>query len=184
FYSLLAIGATVFDRVAFENVVVNELVLDAHGQKMSKSKGNTVDPWEAVREFGADTVRLYLLASSQVWLPKPFDRAAIPDAAGGFLNTLRNAYHFFALYAGSDATAEPAAASEAERLLDQWIASRLESTVAAVNEAWSAYDATTGIRALIDFVVDDLSNWYVRLSRPRFWAPDRSAAHAAVSALH
>jgi isoleucyl-tRNA synthetase len=183
FYSLLAIGATVFDQAAFKNVVVNELVLDAHGQKMSKSKGNTIDPWEAVREFGADTVRLYLLASSQVWLPKPFDRAAIPDVAGGFFNTLRNAYQFFALYAGADSTAEPRAASDAERLLDRWIASRLESTVAAVNDAWSAYDATTGIRALIDFVVDDLSNWYVRLSRPRFWAPDRSADPAAVAAL-
>jgi isoleucyl-tRNA synthetase len=183
FYSLLAIGATVFDRAAFKNVVVNELVLDAHGQKMSKSKGNTIDPWEAIREFGADTVRLYLVASSQVWLPKPFDRAAIPDVAGGFFNTLRNAYHFFALYAGPDSAAEPAAANEAERLLDRWIASRLESTVAAVNDAWSAYDATTGIRALIDFVVDDLSNWYVRLSRPRFWAPDRAADPAAVAAL-
>ncbi|MGE3618297.1 MAG: isoleucine--tRNA ligase, partial [Gemmatimonadales bacterium] len=97
FYSLLAIGTTVFDQAPFRNVVVNELVLDAQGQKMSKSRGNVVDPWDAVREFGADQVRLYLLASSQVWLPKPFDRAAIPDTAGGFLNTLKNTYNFLAL---------------------------------------------------------------------------------------
>ena len=177
FYSLLAIGATVFDQAPFRNVVVNELVLDAAGQKMSKSKGNVVDPWEAVREFGADQVRLYLLASSQVWLPKPFDRAAIPDSAGGFLNTLRNTYTFLALYAG-DAAAE----GGEETLLDRWIQSRLASTVQAVTTSWEGYDATTGVRAVMDFV-EELSNWYVRQSRARFWAPDRAADPAAVRTL-
>ncbi len=101
FYSLLAIATAAFDSPAYRNVIVNELVLDSEGQKMSKTKGNVVDPWDMVREFGADLVRLYLLASSQVWLPKRFDRRGIPESAGGFLNTLRNSYTFFAAYSGS-----------------------------------------------------------------------------------
>ncbi len=177
FYSLLAIGTTVFDEIPYRNVVVNELVLDAEGQKMSKSKGNTVDPWATVQEFGADQVRLYLLASSQVWLPKPFDRAAIPDAAGGFLNTLRNTYNFFALYVVSAPTHV-----DNDSLLDRWIQSRLASTIAVVTAAWEGYDATTGVRALMDFV-DELSNWYVRQSRARFWAPGRAADPAAAATL-
>ncbi len=177
FYSLLAIGATVFDQAPYRNVVVNELVLDAAGQKMSKSRGNTVDPWAMVREFGADQVRLYLLSSSQVWLPKPFDQAAIPESAGGFLNTLRNTYTFLALYAGA-----PSLDAGQLTLLDRWILSRLDSTVRAVTTAWDGYDATTGVRALMDFV-DDLSNWYVRQSRARFWAPDQAADPAAVATL-
>ena len=140
------------------------------GSAMSKSKGNVVDPWEMVREFGADAVRLYLLASSQVWLPKPFDRNAIPEVAGGFLNTLKNAYSFYALYAGGPPSAaaddDPGRATP----LDRWIRSRLASTIRAVTGAWDSYEPTAGVRALIDFVVADLSNWYVRLSRPRFWA--------------
>jgi hypothetical protein len=101
FYSLLAIATAAFDAPAYRHVIVNELVLDAEGQKMSKSRGNVVNPWEMIAEFGADTVRLYLLASSQVWLPKRFDRAAIPEAAGKFLNALRSTYEFFQLY-GAD----------------------------------------------------------------------------------
>ncbi|MSR01861.1 MAG: isoleucine--tRNA ligase [Gemmatimonadetes bacterium] len=177
FYSLLAIGTAVFDEIPYRNVVVNELVLDAEGQKMSKSKGNVVDPWAAVGEFGADQVRLYLLASSQVWLPKPFDRAAIPDTAGGFLNTLRNTYNFFALY-----VTEAPAPALSDSLLDRWIRSRLASTVQAVTAAWDGYDATTGVRAVMDFV-DELSNWYVRQSRARFWAPGRDADPAAAATL-
>ena len=177
FYSLLAIGAAVFDQAPYRNVVVNELVLDANGQKMSKSRGNAVDPWEMVREFGADQVRLYLLASSQVWLPKPFDRTAIPEAAGRFLNTLRHSYNFLALYAG-----DPAATGGQPTLLDRWVLSRLDSTVRAVAAAWAGYDATTGVRLIMDFVVD-LSNWYVRQARARFWAPDQAADPAAVATL-
>lgn len=177
FYSLLAIATTVFDKAPYRNVVVNELVLDAKGQKMSKSRGNTVDPWEAVREFGADQVRLYLLASSQVWLPKPFDRAQIPDTVGGFLNTLRNTYNFLALYA-ERVEAEGGAATE----LDRWVRSRLASTVRDVTAAYDGYDATVAVRAVMDFV-EELSNWYVRQSRSRFWAPDRTADPAAVATL-
>jgi isoleucyl-tRNA synthetase len=178
FYSLLAIATTVFDELPYRNVVVNELVLDAQGQKMSKSKGNVVDPWEAVREFGADQVRFYLVDSSQVWVPKPFVRSAIPETAGGFFNTLRNTYSFLALYASG----RPAPSGGEETLLDRWIRGRLAATVRAVTAAWEEYDATTGIRALKSFV-EELSNWYVRQSRARFWAPDREADPVAVRTL-
>ncbi|HEX7024843.1 MAG TPA: isoleucine--tRNA ligase, partial [Gemmatimonadales bacterium] len=180
FYSLLAISAAVFERAPYRNVVVNEHVLDAHGQKMSKSRGNIVEPWELIGEFGADGARLYLLASSEVWQRKKFDRTAIPELAGSFLRTLQSTYDFFRLYAGG-AVAERNAALESP--LDRWLRSRLDATVRAVTAAWEGYDPTAGVRAIIDFVVDDLSNWYVRLSRPRFWAPDREADPAAVRAL-
>ncbi|HET9151985.1 MAG TPA: isoleucine--tRNA ligase [Gemmatimonadales bacterium] len=180
FYSLLAIATAAFDSPAYRNVIVNELVLDADGQKMSKSRGNVVDPWATITEFGADAVRLYLLASSQVWLPKRFDPRGIPEVAGGFLNTLRNTYEFFRRYAGDAMPGAPGTPLPA----DQWILSRLEATVAAVHEAWGAFDVTAGTRALMDFVVDDLSNWYVRTNRARFWAPDREPDPAAVRALH
>jgi len=181
FYSLLAIAATVFDSVAYRNVVVNELVLDADGQKMSKSRGNVADPWQAIREYGADTVRLYLLASSQVWLPRRFDPKGIAEQ-GAFLNTLRQTYRFFSLYAG-DWT--PGAGADAPRTaLDRWILARLDRLVEDVTRAWDSYEPTEGVRLLVQFVVDDLSNWYVRLSRSRFWAPGKDADPAAVATLH
>ena len=182
FYSLLAIGAAAFDAAPFRHVIVNELVLDAAGQKMSKSRGNAVDPWAVVQEFGADAVRLYLLASSQVWLPKRFDARGIAETAGGFLNTLRNTYGFLAAYAGDvDSGDAPAAASRPAA--DRWVLSRLAATVDAVHAAWSGYDVTAGTRAVMDFVVDDVSNWYVRTNRARFWAPGRDADPAAVATL-
>lgn len=180
FYSLLAIATTAFDSPAYRNVIVNELVLDAEGQKMSKSKGNVVNPWDMIREFGADTVRLYLLVSSQVWLPKRFDRRQIPQVTGDFLRALRNTYEFFRLYA----TRVEGAPGRADRQpADQWILSRLEATVGAVTTAWEGFEPTAGVRAIMDFVVDDLSNWYVRISRERFWAPDSEADRAAAATL-
>jgi isoleucyl-tRNA synthetase len=183
FYSLLAIATTAFDDSAYRHVIVNELVLDAEGQKMSKSRGNVVNPWEMIGEHGADTVRLYLLASSQVWLPKRFDRSTIKDVAGKFFNALKNTYVFFAGYAGEW---QPGAVPvTAERpLVDRWLLSRLDATVDAVNTAWSGYDATAGVRALMEFVVDDVSQWYVRANRARFWAVDSVADPAALATLH
>jgi isoleucyl-tRNA synthetase len=186
FYSLLAIGTTVFDELPYRHVIVNELILDAEGQKMSKSKGNVVDPWQVVREFGADVARLYLLAASQVWLPKRFDTRAIPEVVGGFLNTLKQTYRFFALYAGdwSPSQHQDAFDSLAGRNeLDRWILSRIDGGVERVTSAWEGYDVTAGVRAIME-LVDDLSNWYVRLSRARFWAPDREADPSAVATLH
>jgi len=180
FYSLLAIATTVLDSPAYRNVVVNELVLDADGQKMSKSRGNVADPWAAIREFGADTVRLYLLASSQVWATRRFDARGIAEQ-GGFLRTLRDTYRFFSLYAGSAPPAYPATRLPA---LDRWILARLDSLVEDVTAAWEGYQVTDGVRRITAFVVDDLSNWYVRQSRARFWAPGREADPAAVATLH
>ena len=179
FYSLLAIAAGAFDSMAYRHVIVNELVLDADGQKMSKTRGNVVNPWDAITEFGADTIRLYLVASSQVWLPKRFDRRTIPEVAGGFFNTLRNSYEFFRRMR-EDA---PAGARASPRWPTGGSPSRLQATVDAVVAAWGGYDVTAGARAIMDFVVDDLSNWYVRTNRSRFWAPDRQADPAAVAAL-
>lgn len=181
FYSLLAIAAAAWDQGAYRNVIVNDLVLDAQGQKMSKSRGNAVDPWAVIGEFGADGVRLFLLASGQVWLPRRFDPKAIPEVAGGPLTTLRNVYEFFRLYAGDAAPLPPAGTRQ---VLDRWILGRLQATVDAVVAAWEGYDVTTGVRAVTEFVVDDLSNWYVRLSRARFWAPGSEADPAAVATLH
>ena len=188
FYSLLAIGVAVFDSPVYKHVIVNELVLDPQGQKMSKSRGNVVNPWQVIEEHGADAVRLYLLGQSQVWLPKRFDRRHIPDVAGGFLNTLRHSYKFFADYAGDwmpESGAPAGAGSGGDRsLADRWLLARLDEVVAAVRDAWNAYDVTAGTRAVMDFVVDDLSNWYVRTNRPRFWAPDRAADQAALRTLY
>jgi len=183
FYALLAIAVGTFDAPAFKHVIVNELVLDAQGQKMSKSRGNVVNPWHVIEEHGADAVRLYLLGQSQVWLPKRFDARQIPELAGGFLNSVRNTYSFFQLYAG-DWTPEPEPPPAEERpLVDRWLLARLDHVVGAVRQAWSGYDVTAGVRAIVEFVTDDLSNWYVRVNRPRFWAPDRAADDAALATL-
>ena len=181
FYSMLAIGTAAFDTAPYRHVIVNELVLDAEGQKMSKSKGNVVDPWRLIADRGADAARLYLLLSSQVWQPKRFDEAQIADVAGRFLTTLRSTYHFFALYAGPLGDAPPVADRP---LADRWILGRLDATVRAVREAFAGYDVTTGVRAIVEFVDADLSNWYVRLNRGRFWAVDGEAEPAAVATLH
>ncbi len=182
FYSLLAIATAAFDSLAYRHVIVNELVLDAEGQKMSKSKGNVVDPWQMIEQFGADTIRLYLLASSQVWLPKRFDARTIPEVAGKFFNALKNSYTFFAGYAGEWTSDGPPVAGRP--LVDRWLCSRLDATVETVTKAWSRYDVTAGVRAIMDFVVDDVSQWYVRVNRARFWAPDSTADPAALATLH
>jgi isoleucyl-tRNA synthetase len=180
FYSLLAIATTAFDSLAYRNVIVNELVLDPEGQKMSKSKGNVVNPWDMLQEFGADTMRFYLLASSQVWLPKRFDKRQIPQVTGDFFRALRNSYEFFRLYAVPVDQAPPVSSRPD---IDRWALHRLAETVSAVTTAWDNYQPTAGVQALRDFVVDDLSNWYVRVSRDRFWATDGAADPAAVSTL-
>ncbi len=180
FYSLLAIATAISDAAPYRNVIVNDLVLDAQGVKMSKSRGNVVSPWDVVGEYGADAVRLYLLTSSQVWQPKRFDARQLVETAGGFLNALRNTYQFFALYARGN---EPAPPFAERPVSDRWILGRLDATAAAVAAAFDDYDVTTGVRAIHAFVIDDLSKWYVRLNRARFQAPDRDADPAAVATL-
>jgi isoleucyl-tRNA synthetase len=183
FYSLLAIATTVFDSPAYRHVIVNGLVLDVEGEKMSKTRGNVVSPWDMIEEFGADTIRLYLLGSSQVSLNKRFDRRTIPETAGKFFNALKNSYKFFADYAG-DWRPDATGGSDRRQLADRWLLSRLDTTIEQVTNAWAAYDVTSGVRAIMDFVVDDVSKWYVRLNRGRFWAPDSVADPAALATLY
>src|SRR2546425_6647000 len=186
FYSLLAIAVGVLDQPAYKHVVVNELVLDVQGQKMSKSRGNVVNPWLVIEDAGADAVRLYLLGQSQVWLPKRFDQRQIPEVAGGFLHTPQSNYHFFWRYAQDwTAPVDEDATPFAERpSADRWLLARLDEVVAGVRQAWSAYDVTAGVRAIVDFVGEDVSRWYVRRNRPRFWAPDRATDPVALETLH
>src|SRR2546430_12606974 len=127
---------------------------------MSKSRGNVVNPWQVLEEHGADAVRLYLLGQSQVWFPKRFDRRQIPEVAGGFLNTLRHSYKFFADYAG-DWTPERGAPPAAERsLADRWVLARLDEGVALVRGAWNAYDVTAAARASLHFASDGPPSWF------------------------
>jgi isoleucyl-tRNA synthetase len=166
FYSLLAISTLLFDRAPYEHVVCLGLILDAEGQKMSKSKGNIVSPWEVIDRFGADAFRWYLLASKQPWDGYRFSIDAIGESVRLFLRQLWSTYHFLGLYA-------PERDGE-ETDLDRWVRSRLSATVSEVTERLEAFDCTTAGRAIAAFV-DELSNWYVRRSRRRFWTGDRVA---------
>jgi len=187
FYSLLAISTMLHRGPAFRNVVVNDLILDAEGQKMSKSKGNAVDPWDALAEHGADAIRWYLITSSNPWVPKRYDPAGVKEAARKYFDTLFNTYRFFALYARVE---EWAPSSEdpppAERpIIDRWLLSRLDSLTQEVMGELDGYQITRAYRALGDFVVEDLSNWYVRRCRPRFWGnTDRRDTLAAFRTLY
>ncbi len=170
----------------YRAVVVNDLVLDANGQKMSKSRGNTVDPRAVMERHGADAVRLFLMASSQVWVPRRFDEAVIRETAGRFLVTLRNVYSgIFAQYANfgwAPSAADPAPADRP--VLDRWILSRLATVEAEVDATLMRFDATAAARLLMDFVSEDVANWYVRLSRARFYDVDTADNRAAFATLH
>ena len=194
FYSLLAIAAGLEDALPnnagdaaapYRAVVVNDLVLDAEGRKMSKSKGNVVNPWEVMERHGADAVRLFLVASSQVWVPRRFDEGAIRQTAGSFLVTLRNVYAFLALYANFGWAPSPQDPAVAERpLLDRWVLARLAETERAVDAALEAFDATAAARRLMEFFDADVSKWYVRLSRARFYDVHAADERAAFATLH
>jgi len=171
FYSLLAISTLLDKGPPYRNVLVNDLILDAEGQKMSKSRGNVVNPWDAIGDKGADAVRWYFITSSNPWVPKRYDPAALSEAAHSFFDTLLNSYKFFALYARAESwspsVADPAPAERP--LLDRWLLSRLASLIDRMSADLDDYQLTRAYRALGDFVVEDLSNWYVRRSRGRFW---------------
>jgi isoleucyl-tRNA synthetase len=195
FYSLLAIATGLGDALPnnadgvaspYRNVVVNDMVLDAKGQKMSKSRGNTVDPMGVMQTHGADAVRLFLVSASQVWKPRAFDEAVIGDSVGRFMMTLKNLYHgFFAQYANfgwEPSAADPAPA--VRPLLDQWVLSRLANVEAEANRMFEAFDATGASRAVMDFVDEDVSKWYVRRSRERFYDVDSDDNRSAFATLH
>ncbi|GMV05359.1 MAG: isoleucine--tRNA ligase [Gemmatimonadota bacterium] len=187
FYSLLAISTMLGKGPAYRNCVVNDLILDAEGQKMSKSKGNVVNPWDAISEHGADAVRWYFITSSNPWVPKRYDPEGLREASRKFFDTLFNTYKFFALYARVEAW-EPTAADPAPAdrpLIDRWLVARLDSLSREVMAELDGYQLTRAYRTLGDFVVEDLSNWYVRRCRPRFWGnSDPADARAAFRTLY
>ncbi|MGB2960592.1 MAG: isoleucine--tRNA ligase, partial [Bacteroidota bacterium] len=171
FYSLHAIGSFLFRQPAYRNVLVNELILDKEGQKMSKSKGNTVDPFDILAKYGADTTRWYLVTTSPPWRPTMFDEQGLAEVQRKFFGTLVNTYAFFAMYANIDAvtlTEESIPVAERQEI-DRWIISELNSLLRRYIQAMDAYDPTRAARGVANFVVDQLSNWYVRRNRRRFW---------------
>ena len=171
FYSLLAISTLLFNKAPYENVIVLGLVQDENGQKMSKSKGNAVDPFDALQTYGADAIRWYFYTSSAPWLPSRFAGKTVVEGQRKFMGTLWNTYAFFVLYANIDNFNATKYSLEYDKLavMDKWLLSRLESTVKAVDDNLANYRIPEAAKALQSFV-DDMSNWYVRRSRERFWA--------------
>jgi len=183
FYTLHAIATLVFDKVAYKNVVSNGLVLDKNGQKMSKRLGNAADPFETLKEYGPDATRWYMISNANPWDNLKFDLEGIAEVRRKFFGTLYNTYSFFALYANIDkftyAEAEVPLSERPE--IDQWIISELNTLIKVVDEAYADYEPTKAARAISEFVQENLSNWYVRLCRRRFWkgeyAQDKIAAY-------
>ena len=186
FYTMHVLAAAVMDSVAYENVVVNGLILDENGEKMSKSRGNAVDPFETIARYGADTVRWYMMSNSPPWENIKFSERGLGDTLRKFFGTLENVYAFFATYANIDGFAyEEGRIPVNERPeLDRWIVSLLHSTVRKVDDAYHTYDPTRAARGIEQFV-EELSNWYIRRSRRRFWkeadtSGDKEAAYQTV----
>ena len=171
FYSLLAESTLLFNKAPYKNVIVMGHVQDENGQKMSKSKGNAVDPFNALETYGADAIRWYFYTSSAPWLPKRFSGKAVQEGQRKFMGTLWNTYAFFVLYANIDNFDASKYTLEYEKLpvMDKWLLSKLNSTVAEVDSNLDQYRIPEAAKALQDFV-DEMSNWYVRRSRERFWA--------------
>ncbi|ASV30412.1 isoleucine--tRNA ligase [Maribacter cobaltidurans] len=174
FYTLHAIATMVFDSVAYKNVVSNGLVLDKEGKKMSKRLGNAVDPFDTMKEHGADATRWYMISNANPWDNLKFDPEGIVEVKRKFFGTLYNTYSFFALYANIDEFnyAEKNIPVSERPEIDRWILSELNSLIKLVDEAYADYEPTKAIRAISDFVQENLSNWYVRLCRRRFWKGD------------
>ena len=181
FFTLHAIHTMIEGSVAYKNVISNGLVLDKNGNKMSKRLGNAVDPFGALDKYGADAVRWYMLTNSSPWENLKFDPEGVDEIRRKFFGTLYNTYGFFALYANVDGwNPEPLASSPNSLIaslteIDKWVLSRLNSLIKEVTAAYEAYEPTKAGRAISDFVQDDLSNWYVRLNRKRFWGGEMDA---------
>ncbi|QZK91647.1 isoleucine--tRNA ligase [Flavobacterium sp. CHNK8] len=183
FYTLHAIGTLVFDKVAYKNVVSNGLVLDKNGQKMSKRLGNAADPFETLKEYGPDATRWYMISNANPWDNLKFDLEGIAEVRRKFFGTLYNTYSFFSLYANIDGFtyAEAEIPVQERPEIDQWIISELNTLIKEVDGFYADYEPTKAARAISEFVQENLSNWYVRLCRRRFWkgeyAQDKIAAY-------
>ena len=176
FFTLHAIAVMIFDSVAYKNVVSNGLVLDKNGNKMSKRLGNAADPFETIEKYGADATRWYMISNAQPWENLKFNQEGITDVQRKFFGTLYNTYAFFTLYANIDGFTfnEEEIPLSKKHELDRWILSELNSLILSVDESYTDYEPTKAARAISDFVTEHLSNWYVRLSRRRFWKGDYS----------
>ena len=174
FYSLMAISTFIMGKAPYRNVLVNDLILDKEGKKMSKSRGNTVSPFELFDKYGADATRWYLLSVSPAWTPTRFDEDGLIDVVSKFFGTLRNVYNFFVLYSNQDQI-DPASLKvpyDQRPELDRWILSKYNQLIADVTEYMDQYDHMKTVRAINDFVNEDLSNWYIRRARRRFYAEE------------
>ncbi len=171
FFTLHALSTMLFDSVAFKNIISNGLVLDKNGNKMSKRLGNAVDPFEVIEKHGSDPLRWYMITNAQPWDNLKFDIEGVEEVKRKFFGTLYNTYSFFALYANVDGFtySEPEVPVANRSEIDRWIISLLNSLIAEVEDAYNCYEPTRAGRAIQDFVTENLSNWYVRLNRKRFW---------------
>ena len=174
FYVLLVISTIISGKSCFKNVVVNDMVLDAKGKKMSKSLGNIVDPIDFIERYGADRVRWYMFYASPVWTPLKFDEEGLKEVFSKFMNPLKNTYNFFAMYANIDKIdIDKCNVKIGDREeIDRWIISKYNSLLKYVTESYEEYDLNKVVKAVTNFVSDDLSNWYIRRTRNRFWASE------------
>jgi len=182
FYSLLAISTFVTGKAPYKKVLVNDLILDAEGQKMSKTKGNSVDPFAMFEQYGTDALRWYLLYVSPAWTPTRFDIKGLKEVQSKFFNTLKNTYNFFALYANTDSIdpREFFVPYEERPVIDTWILSKYNRLVKEVRAEMEIFDLTRAVRKIQTFVNEDLSNWYIRRNRRRFWGSELTEDKKAV----
>ena len=182
FYSLLVIGTVVKGVSPFKNVLVNELLLDKYGKKMHKSKGNAIEPFTMIEKYGADTIRFYLPYVSPVWTPIKFDEDGLKEVYSKFFNTLKNTYSFFALYANTDNLTKDDFQVEYDKLeeIDKWLLSKYHKLVKYCDDAYLEYDLNKVVKSVTEFVSEDLSNWYIRRNRKRFWASELDDSKKAV----
>ena len=184
FYSLMAISTFIMGKAPYKNVLVNDLILDKNGKKMSKSKGNTVSPFELFDKYGADATRWYLLSVSPAWTPTKFDEDGLKDVVSKFFGTLKNVYNFFVLYSNQDGldVEKLEIAYDKRPELDRWILSRYNKLIKEVREHMDNYDHMKTVRALTDFVSEDFSNWYIRRARRRFYGSEMTEDKMSVYA--
>ena len=183
FYSLLVLGVFVTGKSPYKRVLVNELLLDKNGQKMHKSRGNAIEPFSIMKEYGADTVRWYLPYVSPTWTPIKFDEEGLKEVHSKFFNPLKNSYNFFAIYANADNISDISTCKvdyKDRDEIDKWLLSKYNNLVKNATEGYEEYDLNKVVRLITEFVSEDLSNWYIRRNRKRFWESEMTTSKKAV----